>query len=218
MSRPSAGLLAILSRLTADPQNKVCIISGRTREALQTWFGNMPLVLVAEHGGWLRENLEWSQADLDLGSYKDKILSLLAHYAERTPGALVEEKRFAVVWHYRNVAHGLAYLRNSSLKHELAAMLQDSDIGVYEGNKILEIKPRGLRKDRLAEELLAEYPADFILAAGDDYTDEDMFEVLPDSSWTCKVGTSLAATKARYRIGSVEDAVDLLDTLSRVSA
>jgi trehalose 6-phosphate synthase/phosphatase len=41
---------------------------------------------------------------------------------------------------------------------------------------------------------------DFILAMGDDYTDEDMFKALPSGAWTIKVGRG--SSKANYNIES----------------
>jgi trehalose 6-phosphate synthase/phosphatase len=212
--RPSTRLLVALSKLTADPHNRVCIVSGRTRDALEAWFGNLPVILAAEHGAWLREHGHWAQADLDFREHKEIVRPILARYAERTPGAMIEEKHSAMVWHYRNVIHDLAYLRNNSLRHELTTALSDSNTGIYDGHKIIEIKPRSLNKGLLVSELLAGYPADFILAAGDDYTDEDMFEALPGSALTLKVG--IGPTKAKYRIGSSDDVVELLEALGEL--
>jgi trehalose 6-phosphate synthase/phosphatase len=39
---------------------------------------------------------------------------------------------------------------------------------------------------------------DFILAMGDDRTDEDLFERLPESAWTVKVGRG--ETRARFTL------------------
>ena len=81
-------------------------------------------------------------------------------------------------------------------------MLGNSGIGVYSGNKIIEVKPRGITKGVVAEELLASTGADFVLAIGDDYTDEDMFKALPESAYTIKVG--FGETHARFRLPGVE--------------
>jgi trehalose-6-phosphatase len=42
--------------------------------------------------------------------------------------------------------------------------------------------------------------ADFVLGVGDDWTDEDLFQVLPRTAYSVKVG--LAPTNARYHLGS----------------
>jgi trehalose 6-phosphate synthase/phosphatase len=47
---------------------------------------------------------------------------------------------------------------------------------------------------------LAGLGADFILAIGDDWTDEDLFRALPANAYSVRVG--LANTAARYYLGS----------------
>jgi trehalose 6-phosphate synthase/phosphatase len=52
---------------------------------------------------------------------------------------------------------------------------------------------------------------DFILAVGDDWTDEFTFKALPDHAHTIKVGTK--STAAKYYINSVSDVRQLLSQL-----
>jgi len=60
-------------------------------------------------------------------------LPLLEAITERTPGALIENKNFSLVWHYRNVNPELAYVRKANLKHDVEKKLRDSDIEVFQG-------------------------------------------------------------------------------------
>ena len=212
-ARPPRQLLGRLKALAADERNRVCIISGRTRATLQSWFGLLPITLVAEHGAWIRHDGQWADVDIDFQSYKDKLLPIMQGYAERTPGTTVEEKDFALVWHYRGITPELASVRKIGLKHDLKVALAGSDVGVFEGNKILEVKPRSISKGAFAQEMLNHTGADFILCAGDDYTDEDMFAVLPRTAWTIKVGPG--STSARNTIGSVDSMVALLGELAQ---
>ncbi|MES2971314.1 MAG: bifunctional alpha,alpha-trehalose-phosphate synthase (UDP-forming)/trehalose-phosphatase [Patescibacteria group bacterium] len=209
---PPAALMQLLQKMIEMPKTKVAVISGRPREVMEKWFGRMDLAMAAEHGAWVKESGEWSQAQVSFQKYKNLILPILERYLERTPGAVIEEKRFAVVWHYRNVAPELAYVRNSSLRHELNHVLENSDIGIHNGHKIIEMKPRGINKGVIAQELLAMYPSDFILAAGDDYTDEAMFEALPEEAYSIKVG--LGETHAHFRLPRVKNVLSLLEELT----
>ena len=54
----------------------------------------------------------------------------------------------------------------------------------------------------------------FIFSAGDDYTDEDMFSVMPEYAYTCKIG--LGPSRARYRLNTVHDFRELLGALADV--
>lgn len=208
---PSPALISLLRELAKQPNTELYIISGRTREALEGWFGKLPVSLVAEHGSWVKQSGEWAQSLFSFQEYKEKIRPVLERYAERTPGAHIEEKNFALVWHYRNVPPELAYARNASLKHELNGLLAGSEVSVFSGNKIIEIKPRAIRKSTIAAEILDSNYPDFILCAGDDYTDEDMFEAMPEFAYSIKVG--LRETHARYQVASVEKLRELLKSL-----
>ena len=52
----------------------------------------------------------------------------------------------------------------------------------------------------------------FLLAAGDDYTDEEMFGVLPEKAYSIKVGLSIS--KARFNVDTVDEIRSLLKQLT----
>jgi trehalose 6-phosphate synthase/phosphatase len=171
------------------------------------------MTLVAEHGAWTRYDGKWSNVETDFKKMKKRLRPVLDRYVSRTAGAEVEEKEYSLVWHYRNVAPELAYVRAGEMKRELIDVIDSDDVSVHSGDKIIEIKPNGINKGYAAAELEALYPSDFVLAAGDDYTDEDMFKELPEHSFTIKVGSG--DTKARAQLQTVEEITALLDELSR---
>ena len=209
---PSKALQNILKKLADLPHTTVCIISGRPRRTLDAWFSGTKLSLVAEHGAWVKHDGEWARIEDSFDEYKRVLLPILRRYAERTPGVEIEEKTFALVWHYRNVPPELAHARNTSLRHELISALEGSDVGTFTGHKIIEIKPRSINKGAAVGELYAAEPSDFVLCIGDDYTDEDMFHALPDDAYTVKVG--VGTTNARFQLPSVEKVLQLLKSLS----
>lgn len=210
---PDDEIIALLKNLSRDPRNTVVIISGRDKTTLDNWLGHVGAPLVAEHGGWVRnENRKWeSPVPFDMG-WKKSIRPILELYSDRTPGSTVEEKDFSLVWHYRRADPELAYVRGQELKMALVNMTENLDVGVFEGNKILEVKSHVVNKGWATEHWLAERNWDFILAAGDDYTDEEMFSVLPERAYSIKVG--FAASKARFNVDSVEEIRTLLKRLT----
>jgi trehalose 6-phosphate synthase/phosphatase len=214
-ARPTKALLRTIQALALTAGTDVFIVSGRPREALESWFGSMPVTLVAEHGFWVKQKGEWFQQEASFQEHKPILLSIMARYAERTPGAKVEEKNYALVWHYRNVSPELAYARNANLKHELDVAINNSDIEIFNGNKVMEIKPRGVHKGTVLDEFLIGDPYDFILAVGDDQTDEDMFKALPQHAFSIKVGTG--DTSAKFRLLSVAEVHALLNQLTSPS-
>ncbi len=208
---PPKSLVKLLKRLTDDPRNVVSIVSGRTYQALEEWFGHLPLSLVAEHGAWIKHDGAWRHEDYDFEQDKKCLLPILERFTERTPGSRIEEKSKALVWHYRNVPTELAYARRSVLKHELN-VVAGKDVGVYSGNKIIEIKPKHITKGSAIRKKIESNPADFVLGIGDDYTDEDMFNAMPDDAYSIKVG--LGETAARFQVQDIERGLMLLSMLA----
>jgi trehalose 6-phosphate synthase/phosphatase len=60
---------------------------------------------------------------------------------------------------------------------------------------------------------LNQNPAQHVFAIGDDWTDEFMFEELPENSQTIKVGVK--KTKAKFYVTSVEEVRSLLKGLPK---
>jgi len=209
---PDEELWSLLQALVADVKNEVVIISGRDKETLSFWLGNTNSSLIAEHGAWIKtKDKDWEVIEPLRNDWKDTIKPILELYADRTPGSSVEEKDFSLVWHYRKADSELASLRIQELRDAVLNLTENLDIGVFEGSKILEVKNIGISKGHATERWLAKGKWDFILAAGDDYTDEDMFSVLPESAYSIKVGYGIS--KARFNLDSVNELRGLLEEL-----
>lgn len=211
-SRPPKKLMALLHKLTELPNTTVCIVSGRDKKTLESWFGSTQLSLVAEHGAWKKVDGIWHKTDADFTAQKKLLRPVLRQFADRTPGSAVEEKDFSLVWHYRDVPTELAYIRTVNLKHELQPIIKNSDIGIYDGNKIVEIKLKNITKGHAVQSIVEANPADFILCIGDDYTDEDMFRSLSEETYTINVGSG--ETLAKYQLPDVKNVLEFLTSLT----
>ncbi|MBP6880604.1 bifunctional alpha,alpha-trehalose-phosphate synthase (UDP-forming)/trehalose-phosphatase [Candidatus Saccharibacteria bacterium] len=207
-ARPTKELYEIINRLCADKKNEVIIVSGRPKSMLEIWFNGVGVDIIAEHGGWSRGDGKWKMANRIESTWKPEFIKLLETYRERTPGSVIEQKDFALVWHYRNVQHELAYVRINSLIAELEHLSEGTNLTINRGNKIIEIKPAEINKGNAVSKIIDEHDYDFLLAIGDDYTDEDMFRSLPSGSFTVKVGQE--ATQAHIRLDSVAEVHQLL--------
>ena len=140
------------------------------------------------------------------------MLPVLQRYADRYSGAFVEEKRVSLIWHYRNADPEIALLRSQELKDELKELVShESKLQIVEGHKIIEVKKSGYDKGSVALRLLGGGTYDFILAIGDDKTDEDLFRALPPEALTLKVG--VAASLAKYNLKDPEQVAHLMDRL-----
>ena len=210
---PDDDLIQLLNDLCADPRNTVALISGRDCESLQKWFGDLELNIFAEHGVWFKEKRQnWRTLEPQHKEWKDEVRPILEMYVDRTPGSFLEEKEYSFSWHYRNSDPELALIRVRELKDTLIHLATNLNLGVMDGNEVLEIKNAGINKGAAAQALLFKEKWDFVLAAGDDITDEDLFTCLPDTAYSIKIG--LSPSSARYSIESIDDFRNLLSSLS----
>lgn len=209
---PSADLLRLLVALSTFPDTDVVLISGRTRADLDRWFADTPLGLIAEHGVWLRRAGEsWQRLRPSARDWKPSVLPILTRHADRLPGAFVEEKEHSLVWHYRRADPELASQRARELTDALVHLTAQADLQVLQGNRVVEIRPSGTSKGVGALAWLDGKSYDFILAVGDDWTDEDLFRVLPREATSVRVG--MVQSFARYNVATHLEVLALLKTL-----
>ncbi|MEM6801808.1 MAG: bifunctional alpha,alpha-trehalose-phosphate synthase (UDP-forming)/trehalose-phosphatase [Bacteroidota bacterium] len=211
---PDDELYAIVKRLVSQEGTKSVIISGRDRHTLGEWFGNQNIEMVSEHGVWLWNKDKWELNAAVVDNWKSEVRPVLDNLVERTPGSFIEEKDFTLAWHYRKVDNELGVNRVREIRDELIYFTANHNLQVLEGNKVVEIRNAGVDKGKAASLWLNKEGWDFILAIGDDHTDEDTFAALPEKAYSIKVG--LNKTEAKYKVGSVEDARKFLDSLSQL--
>ncbi|MPM75947.1 Trehalose-6-phosphate phosphatase [bioreactor metagenome] len=199
---PSKELLNLLKKMTADKKNKVVINSGRNRQVLDKWFKGIDLDFAAEHGAFFKENHKWHKNVQEKITWDDEILRIIEHTIDKTPRSRMEIKDASLVWHYRNVDVWLAELRQKQLINALMGPASRLNLQIVPGNKIVEIKSPDFNKGSEVKRLLGKNNYDFILAIGDDTTDEDMFHALPSGGVSIKVGHFSPAAKYRIPVQS----------------
>jgi trehalose 6-phosphate synthase/phosphatase len=213
---PDKNLVSLLTTLSSDPRNSLTIISGRDSDSLQHWFGDLPVNLVSEHGAGIRlKNQAWQHdPDIDQG-WKSFIYPMLELFQRRSPGSFIEDKVHTLVWHYRNVDNELGFIRSRELLDNLHHLVRNADLHIIDGNKVIEIRVSGIDKGVVAKKLLEERPYDFVMAIGDDKTDEDMFRVLAGKGYTLKIGSG--HTLANYHLADQSEVLSLLREFPGVS-
>lgn len=196
---PDEELRNILTALVKQG-DEVVIISGRDKDTLEEWLGDIGVGFIGEHGVWLkRPGEDWGMPRNLESKWKEEIKPILATYVDRTPGSFVEEKDYSLVWHYRKVEAGLGELRAREIISHLKYLSVNKNLEVLEGNKVVEIKNLEVNKGSTAIKWLANDTPEFILAIGDDWTDEDTFKALPEDAYTIKVGSVHSAAKYSVR-------------------
>lgn len=210
MARPGPATRALLARLAAV--SEVVLVSGRARPTLEAWFGDLALSLIGEHGAWVRQRGQgWvAQAGLS-AAWKPWVRAVLDLYVRRLPGTFVEEKEYTLAWHYRRADPALGPLVAKGLAAQFRSLLEASGLVLVEGNKVIEVRPAGFGKGTACQGFLARgFP--FVLAIGDDTTDEDLFQALPPTAWSIRVG--LCRSGARFHVPDQARARRLLEALA----
>jgi trehalose 6-phosphate synthase/phosphatase len=213
---PTERVQEVLRGLAGGRGTRVVIISGRAWQDLERWFGDVRgLWLAAEHGALLRPPGEgWRplRGGADT-AWKDRVRPLLEDYAARTPGSLVEEKDYALAWHHRLAEPEFGDWLANELASTLDERLSGTELTVLRGRKVVEVRFAWAQKGEVAAHILTLIPdPSFLLALGDDRTDEDLFERLPPEAWTVRVGQG--HTRARYRLANPAAALGLLAALT----
>ena len=177
---------------------------------LDKWFGELELDLAAEHGAFYKERGKWQENSTTKFPADDEILNIVQQIVDKTPGSQMERKKTSLVWHYRNCDKWLADLREKQLIHALMPSCARLNLQIMRGNKVVEVKTIGFNKGTVATRLIGNVKYDFVMAMGDDVTDDDMFRVLPDDAVTIKVGS--ISEYARFSLLQY-DTLNLLNSL-----
>ena len=210
---PDAGLIQLLKELANHANTHVAVVSGRSRDFLESWLGELPIYLVAEHGAYLRDpEGNWAPLFPFDTEWKDAIRKIMEEFVTLTPGSYIEEKTSSIAWHYRNVEPEVGEAAANRLVEALSGILDGSKAALLRGKKVVEVRPAGVNKGAAAKLLVEKLAPDFVLIAGDDETDETMFRALPDAV-TIKVGRG--ETAARYTVASYKVLREVLKTLAK---
>jgi trehalose 6-phosphate synthase/phosphatase len=213
LAAPDPALLRLIGELASSKAQRVCVISGRDQSTLLDWFRDLPVHLIGEHGAWIRRPGEAVEILKPISAdWKQHIRPLLQLYVDRVPGSLLEEKQFSLAWHYRRSDPEHGALRAKELIDDITAFTANFDVQVIEGKKVVEIRNGGVNKGAAAMHCIAAYEPDFVFAAGDDATDEDLFRALPATAVTVRVGNS--QSHATYRVRDHRELRELLEQMA----
>lgn len=207
---PTPELLAVLQALLDDTSNHVVINSGRDHHTLESWLGQLPVSFAAEHGAFYKENGLWHN-NIDKTEWSAGLLSILKMFVGKTPGSRLEMKETALAWHYREVDAWLGSLRAQQLVDALITICTRQNLQIMQGNKVVEIKSPEYTKGSEVRRLIKNVQYDFILAMGDDTTDNDMFQALPKNAVSVKIGN--VSEYASYALPLQLDTLPFLQNL-----
>ncbi|MGB5369352.1 MAG: bifunctional alpha,alpha-trehalose-phosphate synthase (UDP-forming)/trehalose-phosphatase [Flavobacteriaceae bacterium] len=206
---PDGELYRLLDDLSQQKNTELFLVSGRDKNTFEDWFLHKKYNMIVEHGVWIsRQGEKFRMLENIKNDWMENIRPVLESFVDRTPGSFIEEKNYSLAWHYRKTDPDFGNLRASELNTVLTSLIANDDLSVLNGNKVMEIKSSNVNKGRATARVLGEGDYDFVFAIGDDWTDEFMFQELPEETVTVKVGRQ--KTHARYYLDSIKEVRGLL--------
>lgn len=206
---PDEELYQLLDSLHQQPGTTLFLISGRDKDTFSRWFQHKGYNMIVEHGVWIsRGGEDFQMMEQVKNEWMENIKPVLESFVDRTPGSFIEEKNYSLAWHYRNTDPDFGEKRVTELNTVLRSLIGNDEISVLNGNKVVEVKSSNVNKGRASLRILGEKTFDFVFAIGDDWTDEFMFESLPESTVSVKVG--LQKTQAKYFVQGTKKVRELL--------
>ncbi len=206
---PPQSLLDLIKKLNNQKNTHVVIVSGRDKKFLNKWFGEIPVMLIAEHGHYQRTDNSWIKKLKISNSWMEDLIPLFETFTDRTPGTFIERKKNSLVWHYRKSDPELASDRVVEFKTVLSSLISE-ELQILDLNKAIEIISVRINKGLSISKILKNN-YDFVICIGDDISDEYMFDSLPDNSFSIKVGNK--NTNAKYHIQNPLEVRKLLKNL-----
>ncbi|XP_064471702.1 uncharacterized protein LOC135385972 isoform X4 [Ornithodoros turicata] len=191
-AQPSVELIDLLVRFNKKARAVIC--TGRQKEQVDMWFP-AEIEIYAEHGAYRWKDGVWrrERAPLDLA----ECIKIMEEYKKASPDIVLEVKSTALAFHYRHVKD----FDPTEMIERLRLHVGDA---VIQGNGIVDI--RTVSKDVPCAKV---GPA---ICAGDDVTDEDMFDACTGLS----ICVGKRPSKADCYVEKVGDILELLEELIKI--
>jgi trehalose-phosphatase len=195
----------------------VGIVSGRTADDLATRAPFADVWLSGVHGAELTVPGPARMSTTSTPELRVALEAFLSAARELEPwGVRVEDKRLAVAAHVRGVEPTRQREAITRLIGFAQAVAVDTGVVSWiEGKAVIELRSRHASKANAVRMLHRSWPAGtFLIAVGDDATDEDMFlETLRVGGTAIKVGDD-GPTAAPHRVSDPSDVASFLSALA----
>jgi trehalose 6-phosphate synthase/phosphatase len=211
----NAKLLSLLRNLQGAANTDLVILSGKGKDDLDEWLGDVPANVTAEHGAWIKKagNSKWKLFKPLDTDWKNVVMPILETYTDRLPGSFIVERDYSISWYYHKSDIEQSSFLSREVGDHLVSITSNIGLQVLNGEKVIEVSNSGINKGELAMHWLSGKEYDFIMAIGAGWSDELLFQSLPEHSWTMAVG--MMKTGARYVLKNQKEALKLLRCLYR---
>lgn len=193
------GLGDVLTRLALRTSGALALVSGRTLESIDALFAPFGFGAIGCHGAQMRTTPQ-GEVKAVFPPLPAEVRAAFADLADCEPCVRMEDKTFALAFHYRLAPERREPLQ-ALLRDRLARL--DGDLVLMSGKSVFEIKPRTCTKGEALRRLihLPPFAGRRPVFFGDDTTDEYAFAVLPEFRGE-GISVGRPSRHARYMLAS----------------
>lgn len=206
-------LKGLLNELSVRLDGALALVSGRSVADLDLLFAPFQFTASGIHGAERRDTTGCIVRPSIDTAHLVTIRNALSEWLRVYPELLLEDKVYALAVHYRRAPE-----LEEKVREHLEPLLARSGAGfeLHRGKFVFEIRPAGFSKRGAVHAFMQQRPfaGRVPVFIGDDVTDEDGFAMVNAlQGFSVRVGDD-SPTKAQYRLGNVEQALEWLRTLT----
>ena len=159
-------------------------------------------------------------------------MKILQGFTEKTEGSFITKKETIISWYYKDCDIYFGHIQANEINTHLQNIYENSFLDIVHGKGYVEIKPRNVNKgfflsQILTKEFKEEIKPDFILAIGDDTSDEEMFKYVnsiknnvmlfkeSEDIYTCTIGRK--PSSAQFYLNEVQEVIEYLESLNQIN-
>ena len=176
-----ADLVRALGSLAHELSGALAFVSGRSLENIDRLFAPFRPAAIGAHGGEVR-GVDGRIARA--APLPGKVREIFVGLKDDIPGLLLEDKGCAMALHYRLAPEARPVL-HAALERE-KDLLAAANVTLLEGKAVIDARPAGIDKGVGVRALMRQPPfhGRRVVFGGDDTTDQDVFEILPEMGGT----------------------------------
>ena len=210
---PYPGVEERVEALLAGGRSRVVVVTGRTLGEIDALLGVDPSPEVWASHGWEHRGRDGKIRRFSVPEAAAQGLGLArAFVTEHGLEAASEVKPASVALHWRGEPAHVAAAREREARRAWTPIAERHGLELRPFDGGIELRASGRDKGAAVREILSEAPAGTASAyLGDDLTDEDAFQALPEDALGVLVREELRSTKAGAWVRPPEGLLDFLD-------
>ena len=210
---PYPGVRERVEALLAGGRSRVIVVTGRTLGEIDALLGVSPPPEVWASHGWEHRGRDGKIRRFSVPEAAAQGLGLArAFVTEHGLEAASEVKPASVALHWRGEPAHVAAAREREARRAWTPIAERHGLELRPFDGGIELRASGRDKGAAVREILSEAPPGTASAyLGDDLTDEDAFQALPEDALRVLVREELRSTKAGAWVRPPEGLLDFLD-------